>query len=105
MNFNMYQEAAIKTAVYPKEVHTLYPAIGLVNEAGELLGKVKKTLRGDTDNYPKEALIDELGDVLWYAAALANDLGVTLGAVAQRNLDKLEDRANRGVIKGNGDNR
>lgn len=105
MNFNMYQEAAIKTAVYPDEVHTLYPAIGLVNEAGELLGKVKKTLRGDVPDYPKQALIDELGDVLWYAAALANDLGVTLGSVAQRNLDKLEDRAKRGVLKGDGDNR
>jgi NTP pyrophosphatase (non-canonical NTP hydrolase) len=105
MNFNMYQEAAIKTAVYPKEVSVLYPAIGITNEAGELLGKVKKTLRGDTLEYPKEALIDELGDVLWYAAALANDLGVTLGSVAQRNLDKLSDRDKRGVIKGNGDNR
>lgn len=105
MNANMYQEAALRTAVYPREVHTLYPAIGLVNESGELLGKVKKTLRGDVDFYPKEAIIDELGDVLWYAAVLANDLGVTLGSVLQRNLDKLEDRAKRGVIKGNGDNR
>ena len=105
MDFNAYQKQAVSTAIYPKSASILYPAIGLVNEAGELIGKVKKTIRGDTEDFPRQALIDELGDVLWYAAALANDLGVTLEDVAIRNIEKLSDRKERNVLKGDGDNR
>jgi NTP pyrophosphatase (non-canonical NTP hydrolase) len=47
----------------------------------------------------------ELGDVLWYISALADDLGVTLEEVAQANVDKLKSRMERNKIKGDGDNR
>jgi NTP pyrophosphatase (non-canonical NTP hydrolase) len=47
----------------------------------------------------------ELGDVLWYIANLAEDLGYDLAEIADMNLEKLADRANRNVIKGSGDNR
>ena len=47
----------------------------------------------------------ELGDVLWYISALADDLGVTLEEVAQANVDKLQSRMARNKIKGDGDNR
>lgn len=103
MNLNEYQQEAMKTAVFPKEYYLIYPALGLVNEAGEYAGKVKKILRGDTNT--TEAAASELGDVLWYLAACAEALGVNLGDVAKQNLDKLADRAARGVLKGSGDNR
>lgn len=98
-----YQLKAVKTAIYPIEAQITYPAMGLANEAGEVLGKVKKIIRDGT--YNREDIVDELGDVLWYAAALARDLDVSLTEVAHRNLKKLEDRANRGVISGSGDKR
>ncbi|NCV03716.1 MAG: hypothetical protein EBV46_04600, partial [Burkholderiaceae bacterium] len=49
--------------------------------------------------------IDELGDVLWYCAMIADELNITLGYAAERNISKLEDRQNRNVIGGSGDNR
>lgn len=103
MNLSHYQKKAMETAVFPKEYYLIYPALGLVNEAGEYAGKVKKILRGDTNT--TEAAAAELGDVLWYLAACAEALGVNLSDVAQQNLDKLADRAARGVLKGSGDNR
>jgi NTP pyrophosphatase (non-canonical NTP hydrolase) len=47
----------------------------------------------------------EVGDVLWYVAALARDLGVDMDTMAQMNLEKLRDRAKRDMIGGSGDNR
>lgn len=107
MSADEFQERAVTTAVYPDEHKIVYPAIGLADETGEVLGKVKKTLRGDyvLSEEKRKEIVKELGDVLWYAAALARDLGVTLSHVQHVCLDKLSDRANRGVIKGDGDNR
>jgi NTP pyrophosphatase (non-canonical NTP hydrolase) len=51
------------------------------------------------------ALELELGDVLWYVAQLASELGLDLDRVAQANLDKLASRAARNVIAGSGDDR
>ena len=103
MNFNDYQKQAITTAIYPVDGCIAYPALGLVSEAGEVAGKVKKRLRGD--GVALTEIGKEIGDVLWYCAALAHDLGMTLDDIAQQNLDKLADRAARGVLRGNGDNR
>jgi NTP pyrophosphatase (non-canonical NTP hydrolase) len=103
MNLKEYQKEAMKTVVFPKEYYLIYPALGLVNEAGEYAGKIKKILRGDTNT--TEAAAAELGDVLWYLAACAKALGVDLADIAQQNLDKLADRAARGVLKGSGDTR
>ena len=103
MNFNDYQKQAITTAIYPVDGRITYPALGLVNEAGEVAGKVKKRIRGD--GVALTEIGKEIGDVLWYCAALAHDLGMTLDDIAQQNLDKLADRAARGVLRGNGDNR
>ena len=47
----------------------------------------------------------ELGDVLWYIAALGKEIGVSLSDIAQANIDKLTDRTARGVINSEGDNR
>ncbi len=109
MNFNDYQKRAISTALYSEKYKIIYPALGLGDEAGEVLGKVKKWLRGDDEEElsqeRKEAIAMEMGDVLWYLAVLSNDLGVSLEDVAKNNLEKVESRKERGQIKGDGDNR
>jgi len=53
----------------------------------------------------KMEIAAEIGDVLWYCAALANDLGFELSALAAANLSKLQGRKDRGKISGDGDNR
>ena len=78
--------------------------LGLVGEAGEVAEKVKKYLRDDTKVSQKE-IVKELGDVIFYATALSNYFYSNLEEVMQVNMDKLDDRAKRGVIKGSGDNR
>jgi NTP pyrophosphatase (non-canonical NTP hydrolase) len=108
MNFKEYQEQAVKTAIYGAGSVIIYPALGLANEAGEVLGKIKKVLRDNDGIYTDdrvEAIAAEIGDVLWYLAALSRDLGVSLEDVAQANITKLRDRQARNVIHGSGDQR
>jgi NTP pyrophosphatase (non-canonical NTP hydrolase) len=110
MTLNEYQRGAVFTAQYPDNAKILYPAMGMAGEAGEALEKVKKALRkGGVFDYgaflDEEGLIKEMGDVLWYVANLAEDMQIDLETVAQINLNKLADRAQRDVIKGEGDNR
>ena len=102
MNFNEYQKIARSTAIYPKEYKVIYPALGLCGEAGEVAEKVKKNIR---DGKSLDGVGLELGDVLWYISALADDLGVTLEEIAQANVDKLSSRMKRNKINGSGDNR
>ena len=106
MNFNEYQKLALSTAVYPEEHKVVYPALGLCGEAGEVADKIKKTIRGDSSLVNVTGSIaDELGDVLWYLAILADDLGVPLEDIAYWNVDKLQRRMKSNKIKGDGDNR
>ena len=107
MRLNEYQEHARSTAIYPNasmKSALSYTALGLNGEAGEVAEKVKKFIRdgGDLDI---EAFSKELGDVLWYLANAAADVGLTLDEVAQQNLGKLRDRQERGVLGGSGDTR
>lgn len=108
MDFNEYQKKARKTAVYPDLGNNLwYPALGL-GESGECQNIVKKVYR-DKDGIPDindvRSIIKELGDQLWYVAALASELDVPLDDIARLNIEKLSDRQERGVINGSGDNR
>lgn len=106
MTLDEYQSRARATAIYPTYHAVVYPALGLVGEAGELANKLKKILRdGLAAEAKREELADELGDVLWYVAALASDLGYDLSAIADRNLAKLASRAERGTLRGSGDDR
>ena len=85
-----------------------YCALGLNEEAGEVAGKIKKAIRDDDGKIDTErahAIALELGDVLWYLAILANTLGFSLDSIAAMNIQKLTLRKERGVIKGEGDNR
>jgi NTP pyrophosphatase (non-canonical NTP hydrolase) len=108
MQLDAYQEAARGTAIYEERHKVIYPALGLASEAGEVAGKVKKALRdrgGTFDAAQIEALKDELGDVLWYVAVLASDLGLSLEAIAAGNVAKLTSRQERGALGGEGDRR
>tara|TARA_R100001443_G_scaffold47378_1_gene60038 strand:- start:235 stop:567 length:333 start_codon:yes stop_codon:yes gene_type:complete len=103
VDFKSYQDMASETAVYKTEHAVIYPALGLAAEAGEVANKVKKILRDG--NFNREAISDEVGDCLWYIAALCRDLNVDMKELAKNNLRKLHDRKLRGVIQGSGDKR
>ena len=109
MNFNDYQQATSQTAKYPPSQALEYLSLGISSEAGEVAGKMKKWIRDGDSKMTREewvkSMSSEIGDVLWYAARLADELGLDLSQIAQENMDKLLDRKARGVIGGSGDNR
>lgn len=107
MTFDEYQQKAVTTAI-DDGVELMHRALGLAGEAGEVSGKLTKWLRdykGDVSKLDKEELSKELGDVMWFVAALAEELGCSLDDIAKANLAKLASRKQRGVISGDGDNR
>lgn len=112
MTLNEYQEMTANTAVYRDTVapgdHLTYATLGLVGESCEFAEKIKKILRdegGFVSPEKVEELKAELGDVLWYLARLATELGASLGAVAEGNIEKLYSRKDRGTLHGSGDDR
>ncbi len=109
MTFDDYQRESRKTAIYPDlGKNFIYPTLGLTGEAGEVAEKVKKIIRdrgGVMDDETRLLLAQELGDVLWYVAQLATELGLSLDDVATENVKKLLSRLDRGVISGSGDTR
>lgn len=108
MNLNEYQNEAMRTAIYPVGQGIEYTTLGLVSEAGEVAGKVKKVLRdngGVFSDEARKAIADEAADCLWYIAGLARELGFSLETLAAQNLNKLADRQARGVLQGSGDKR
>ena len=99
MNFEEYQDAASVTALYPNRLKNLeYPTLGLAGEAGEVANIVKKIQRdfgGEITDEIRQKLKDELGDVLWYISACADELNLTLTEIAEFNVEKLAKRHNR----------
>lgn len=74
------------------------------------MGKIKKWLRGDDGDgvmseERRDLLKGELGDVLWYLSVLASDLDLSLQDIAESNINKLQERKNKGTLKGDGDKR
>jgi NTP pyrophosphatase (non-canonical NTP hydrolase) len=109
LTFNDYQSMAGETAIYEGQgelIGLMYVGLGL-GEAGEIQGKIKKLHRdgGYGDPEKMEKIADELGDLLWYVANTASELGYDLNTIAERNLNKLNSRKERGVLGGSGDNR
>ncbi len=109
IDFEKYQSLSRQTALYPNSGHNfIYPTLGLVGEAGEVAEKIKKVIRdkkGVVDLKTKRAIAKELGDVLWYLAQVATELGLSLEQIASQNLRKLASRKARGKLRGSGDNR
>lgn len=108
MTLDEYQNHALETAIYPKQYKVIYPALGITGEAGECSDKVKKVIRDNNGEFTddrKREIAKEIGDVLWYCAALAHDIGYTLNEVGEMNVEKLKCRKERNKINGSGDNR
>ena len=109
MTADFYEMKAGQTAIFPKKQALEYLALGLTSEAGEVAGKVKKLIRDGEDvegfELKKMAIASEVGDVLWYCAMLAKEVGVPLNDIMKDNLKKLHGRKVRGTLHGSGDNR
>lgn len=78
--------------------------LGLVGESGEVAEKIKKLIR-DSSRFSNEEIMKELGDVVFYATALANIYGRGLQEILELNIQKLDDRQKRDKLRGSGDNR
>lgn len=106
MNLNDYQQWTLSTAVYPGAgehgFHEInYLVHGITSEAGEISGKLKKIIRGDTVS--PDAFISEVSDVLWYLTRICDNLGITLEQLADFSFHKLENRKKNNTIKGSDD--
>lgn len=86
----------------------VWATLALAGEAGEAAEVVKKIARDDNGVVSADkrmALLYELGDVLWAVTAIANCLDASLPEVMTLNIQKLEDRSQRGVLHGSGNDR
>ena len=106
---DLYENLAGQTAIFPKDKALEYLALGMTSEAGEVAGKVKKLIRDGEDKegfeMKKLAIASEIGDVLWYCAMMAKEVGVPLNDIMKENLKKLHGRKERGTLQGSGDER
>lgn len=98
MNINEYQKLAARTLIdgegvtyTPQETMLQWTALGLAGEAGEVVDLIKKQVCHQ-HGIDADAIAKELGDVLWYIAAIASVLGLSLDEVADRNIEKLRKR-------------
>ena len=114
LSLDEYQDLCAVTANYPEAGSSgrdaiTYTVLGLTGEAGEVADRWKKVMRGDhgdvLDDKTKAMLAAELGDVAWYLARCAKELGFSLSDIARGNIAKLDSRKKRGVISGSGDER
>jgi NTP pyrophosphatase (non-canonical NTP hydrolase) len=105
VNWADYYSGWVEKKILTKDQERLVEnTLGLVGEAGEVAEKIKKLIR-DNNKYANEEIMKELGDVVFYATALANIYGRGLQEVLELNIQKLDDRQKRGKLKGSGDNR
>jgi NTP pyrophosphatase (non-canonical NTP hydrolase) len=110
MTFDDYQNQSLDTVVNHsnQEMNRSIFAMGIAGEAGEVIEKWKKIVAyrdGVISEEDLQEISKELGDVLWYIAVFAHSLGLSLDDVAKNNIQKLQSRKQRSVIKGAGDNR
>ena len=110
MTLNDYQKDALVTAMFSGNelLDICHWTLGITGEGGEIAEKVKKIIRDNNaviSDEVKAEIVKEIGDVLWYLAVLAKQLGVSFEEIGQANIAKLRSRQARDKIKGSGDNR
>lgn len=103
MELNKYQDEAMSYRL--PTANETYAVMGLVGEVGEFYSIMAKEVRDGVKAENSENLVKELGDILWFVAALAHDFGLSLDELAKLNLEKLEGRKNRGKLHGSGNDR
>ena len=103
MKIKTYGELVEKLVITTGNTRLTENTLGLCGEAGEVAEKIKKFFRDE--DFSKEDIVKELGDVLFYITALANHIGSDLQTVMNKNIEKLHDRLDRNKIQGSGDNR
>jgi NTP pyrophosphatase (non-canonical NTP hydrolase) len=93
MTFDEYQGAALRTTnpALTSDERLLDAAAGLAEEAGEVLGLIRKRVFQQRD-VAVERLMEELGDVLWCLTTTAAALELSLSDVAEANVRKLARR-------------
>ena len=105
--FNQYDD-------FIKEISTSYKisdpshtlelvAFGLLEEAGEVAGKLKRKYR--EGEFDVTEVSKELGDVLGYLVCICHELNISLESVANQNYQKLLNRKKNNSLLGSGDNR
>lgn len=96
MNFIDYQTEALRTAKFYKTLsaNLLHASIGLSTEVGEFNTEVKRHAIYEKPLTPemKAHMTEELGDIMWYIALAADNLGVTMEQLAVANIAKLSRR-------------
>jgi NTP pyrophosphatase (non-canonical NTP hydrolase) len=110
VTFDEYQKQAITTNLTKQDQlqELMQQVLGLGDESGEVLAIFKKWIRdngADINLLDKQNVAKELGDILWYIAVVAHDLGISFDDIATANIEKLRSRKERGVLNGSGDNR
>lgn len=98
MDSTQYQKLAARTLIDrpdfeipDEEIMAVWDVIGLVGEAGEVADLIKKGVFHQ-HGLDKKKIFEELGDVLWYVAALCTTLGLDLASVMDANVEKLKRR-------------
>ena len=93
MTLDEYQRSALRTlnASLSADERLLDAAAGLAEEAGEVLGLVRKRIFQQRES-SVERFTEELGDVLWCLAVTADALGISLDSLARANVEKLARR-------------
>ena len=103
-----FTEKCLSTAIYPyadtgQKIEFMYLGLGAASEAGEVAGKISKYHR---DGYmDPDALIKECGDTLYFLSLILRACNCTFEECFDILINKLEDRKERNVLSGSGDNR
>jgi NTP pyrophosphatase (non-canonical NTP hydrolase) len=110
MTFDEYQKQAITTNLARTDQlqELMQQVLGLGDETGEVLAIFKKWIRdgnADIAQLDTKNVAKELGDIVWYIAVVAHDLGISFDDIALANIEKLRSRKERGTLRGSGDDR
>lgn len=95
--FDEYQKIAMSTLYSPfkdKGKQLEYGILALCGEAGELANVVKHVVYYKDTSYTAANIVDELSDVLWYVACIADSLNIKLSEIATFNVDKVLAKKN-----------